>query len=78
MGSIVLRAIKLQSELHDLPLAELQIYSPLIESDIFDALSLDSTLNTKRQLGGTAPERVAEALTSARQLMPKRLISKGN
>jgi argininosuccinate lyase len=65
-GRIVLRAIALKLELDELSLAELRAFSPLIEPDIYIALSVEQTLATKAQTGGTAPARVAEALAAAR------------
>jgi len=53
-------------ELNDLPLNDLRSFSDLIEQDVFAFLSLAQTLATKAQTGGTAPERVAEELVSAR------------
>jgi argininosuccinate lyase len=66
VGRIVLHAIKRGAELHELPLEELHALSPLIEADVYDALSLEQTLATKSQTGGTSPARVAEALAAAR------------
>ena len=53
-------------ELHELPLGELRAVSPLIGADVYEALTLDATLASKSQAGGTSPERVAEALSAAR------------
>lgn len=66
-GKIVLRAISLGKELNELPLGEMQKFSTEIETDVFEALSLDKTLASKNQIGGTAPERVYEALERARR-----------
>jgi argininosuccinate lyase len=66
VGRIVVRAIERGVELQDLTLDELSSASPLIAVDVFEALSLDSTLKTKSQIGGTAPSRVGEALVEAR------------
>lgn len=66
-GKIVLRAIELGKELDKLPLAELQSFSTLFAEDVHIALSLSQTLNSKSQVGGTAPEVVASALASARK-----------
>ncbi|MDT5062388.1 MAG: argininosuccinate lyase [Acidobacteriota bacterium] len=66
VGRLVLRAIELGVELQDLALNEMRSFSSLIEMDVYDALSLAQTLSTKSQAGGTSPERVAEALSSAR------------
>lgn len=66
VGCMVMQAIERNVELNDLSLDDLKSFSPLIEPDIFEALSLDRTLATKSQAGGTSPERVAEELISAR------------
>ncbi|HEV2707222.1 MAG TPA: argininosuccinate lyase [Pyrinomonadaceae bacterium] len=66
VGRMVLKAIEKGLELQELDLEELREFSPLVEEDVYDALSLEQTLATKRQTGGTAPERVAEALAAAR------------
>jgi len=66
VGRLVIHAIELGVELQDLPLDELRSFSPLIEGDVFDALSLDHTLATKSQIGGTSPASVAQALADAR------------
>jgi len=66
-GRIVLAAIEMGRELHEMPIAKLSEISQDIGQDVFEALSLETTLNTKGQAGGTAPERVAEALKAARE-----------
>jgi argininosuccinate lyase len=66
VGRAVMLAIDRGVELNDLPLNDLKAFSVLIEQDVFAALSLARTLATKAQSGGTAPERVAEELVSAR------------
>jgi argininosuccinate lyase len=66
VGRIVLHAIQRGAELHELPLEELNALSPLIEADVYAALSLERTLATKSQTGGTSPARVAEAIAAAR------------
>ncbi len=66
VGRIVLLAIEHDVELQALSLEQLRSFSSLIEEDVFEALSLESTLATKAQPGGTSPARVAEALAAAR------------
>ncbi|HVG37645.1 MAG TPA: argininosuccinate lyase [Pyrinomonadaceae bacterium] len=66
VGRVVLRAIERGVELHELPLDEIREFSPLAEDDVYQALSLDATLRSKTQIGGTSPERVREALAAAR------------
>ena len=65
VGKIVMRAIDLKVELQELSLDEFQKFSSLIEPDVYDALSLESTLNSKSQIGGTARQSVESALEEA-------------
>jgi len=67
VGRIVMQAIDMRRELNNLSLDELKSFSPLIEDDVFGALSLEATLATKAQIGGTAPDRVREALREAKE-----------
>jgi len=66
VGRIVIHAIELKIELNDLSLDDLKSFSPLIEQDVFACLSLERTLATKSQTGGTAQKRVAAALAAAK------------
>ncbi|HEV7747537.1 MAG TPA: argininosuccinate lyase [Pyrinomonadaceae bacterium] len=67
VGRIVLKAMAHEVELGDLPLDELRSFSAAIGDDVFDSLTLEKTLGSKSIAGGTAPERVAEALATARR-----------
>jgi len=69
VGRIVVHAIERECELSELTFDDLKSYSPLIERDVMDSLSLERTLATKSQPGGTAPERVAEELIAARSAL---------
>ena len=69
VGKIVVRAIEKERELGELSLAELRSFSDEIESDVFESLTLEQTLGSKSLAGGTAPDRVAEALKTARELL---------
>src|SRR5438067_6662212 len=69
VGRIVRRAIERGCELDELPLIEFKSFSPLVEDDVFKTLSLNQTLATKSRIGGTARERVAEALIVARETL---------
>lgn len=66
VGRIVMSAIDLKKELGELSLDELREFSALIESDVYEALSLERTLSSKSQTGGTARETVAAAIAVAR------------
>jgi argininosuccinate lyase len=71
VGRIVMVAIERGVELQELSLEDLRLIAPAIDIDIdiVAALSLAKTLETKAQMGGTSPARVAEALTAARQVL---------
>jgi argininosuccinate lyase len=66
VGRMVLYALGKGLELHELEIEELRQFSSLVGEDIYEALSLERTLATKAQVGGTAPARVGEALAAAR------------
>lgn len=67
VGKSVLYGISVGKELNELSLEEIRKFSDEIDKDVFDALSLDQTLASKNQIGGTSPERVFEALEDAKQ-----------
>jgi argininosuccinate lyase len=54
-------------ELQDLSLAELREFSPRFDQDIFAALTVQSVLAAHDVPGGTAPERVKQAIYKARE-----------
>lgn len=64
---IVLFALSKNKELGELTLNEMRKFSEVIERDVFENLSLEQTLSSKNQIGGTSPERVFEALELARE-----------
>ncbi len=66
VGRMVLYGLSKGLELHELELEELLEFSTLVSEDVYEALSLEQTLATKAQTGGTSPARVREALTAAR------------
>jgi argininosuccinate lyase len=66
IGRIVVYAIEQDRELNELTLLECQQFSPLFQEDLFQAISLESSLAGKRQIGGTAPEQVRLELKQAK------------
>jgi argininosuccinate lyase len=48
-------------DLSDLSLEALKAYSPSIETDVFEVLTLEGSVNARSHVGGTAPVRVREA-----------------
>ncbi len=67
VGRVVIRAIELKTQIEEMSIEELKRFSATIEADVYDALSLERTLNSKSQIGGTARAVVNEALVKARR-----------
>ena len=66
VGRIVVHAIDRGVELNQLSIDDLRGFSPLIEEDIFPAISLAQSLSGKAAIGGTSPDRVAQELARAK------------
>ena len=56
----------LRCDIGDLSLEQLRQFSPLIEQDVFEVLTLEGSLNARNHIGGTAPAQVRAAITRAR------------
>ena len=69
VGKAVSQCISQGKELTDMSLEDLKAFSSLIDEDIFEVLSIEGSVGTRRCPGGTAPERVAEALAKAEKKM---------
>ncbi|QQX80102.1 argininosuccinate lyase [Shewanella sp. KX20019] len=63
VGEAVVTAIAKQTPLEDLPLAELQGFSDIIEADVYECLTIESCLAKREALGGTSLVQVKSALT---------------
>ena len=69
VGRVVVRAIELGIDLNELPMDELNSFGNLFEADVYEALSIERTLATKAQTGGTSREQVERALKNARRML---------
>jgi argininosuccinate lyase len=67
VGRVVSYAIESNKSLEELSLEEYNGFSNLFQDDLYEALTLESSLANKPALGGTSPDRVSEALIRARQ-----------
>lgn len=56
-------------DLADLPLDELQAFSPLLGQDVRAVLTLEGSLSSRNHVGGTAPDQVKAAVARARGKM---------
>ena len=67
VGSAVAFGVKQQRDLAEMSLDELQTFSPQIEADVFEVLTLEGSVAARNHIGGTAPEQVRTAITEARE-----------
>ena len=65
VGRTVAYGLSVGKELVEMTLAELRQFSPLIEEDVFQVLSVEGSVNSRVSIGGTAGSRVAAALAQA-------------
>lgn len=64
VGEVVLAAIDKGVPLEGLTLAQLQTFSDQIEQDVYQHLSIESTLDKREALGGTSRAQVEKALAA--------------
>ena len=67
VGAAVKAAETQGKDLADLTLAELQAFSPLVQSDVATCLTIEGSLAARNHIGGTAPAQVRAAIARARQ-----------
>ncbi len=67
VGRAVRAAVETGRELSELTLDELRAFSPVIEDDVFEVLTLDGSVAARSHPGGTAPGQVRAAITRARE-----------
>jgi len=71
VGSAVVYAIENKKELNELNLTELQSFSSLISSDIFDVLDPKEMIDRRTSFGGTATANVTDAISAAEAALEK-------
>jgi argininosuccinate lyase len=71
VGKLVLDAEKQGRTLQQLSLADLQAVSGLFDEDALAAVNIESVVARRTSEGGTAPTRVAEQLSLAREQLAK-------
>ncbi len=69
VGKAVHYAIEQQKDLSELTLTELQQFSEVIEEDVFAVLSLEGSVAARDHVGGTAPNRVLQAIQLGRDTL---------
>ena len=66
-GRLVKLAEEQNCDLADLSIADMRAVEPNITESVYSALRLEDTVLSRTSLGGTAPERVLEAVRAARE-----------
>jgi argininosuccinate lyase len=66
-GALVARAEALQCDLAELPIAEMRRVEKRITPAIFDVLTVERSVASRKSFGGTAPANVARAAATARR-----------
>jgi argininosuccinate lyase len=69
VGRAVRRAEEAGLGLSELTLEELAAFSPVVEKDVFEVLTIEGSLAARKHPGGTAPDRVRAAVLRARELL---------
>ena len=67
VGRAVRSAMQTGRDLSEMTLEELRAFSPAVESDVFEVLTLEGSVAARDHVGGTAPARVRAALARARE-----------
>ena len=75
-GTLVAYCIDHDKTLEMLSLQEYQSMHPSFESDVFDAISLDTCVKGRNVLGGPAPEMVKQQIAEARKQLEYEMTSK--
>ncbi len=66
VGKAVAYGIKSNKDLSEFTLDEFQEFNTSIESDVFDEISLEGSINSRNHLGGTSPKQILNAIKVGR------------
>ncbi len=72
VGRSVAYGLEHELELSCMPLAKLQEFSPQIQADVYEVLSVEGSVTSRAHVGGTAPESVKAAAGRARDRLKNR------
>jgi len=67
VGRAVLRATELGCGLGEMPFGEYRLFSPLIGQDVYDALSVETSVGRRTSYGGTAPANLKKRLRTLKK-----------
>jgi len=69
VGQLVARCLDAGKDLQDLSLAEMRDVSARIDEDVYEALALQTVVNTRNSYGGTGKAQVEKQLERLKQLL---------
>ncbi|MCE8005001.1 argininosuccinate lyase [Billgrantia ethanolica] len=69
VGQSVAFGIREKRDLSEMSLDELRQFSDVIESDVFEVLTLEGSVAARNHIGGTAPDQVRAAASRAREAL---------
>jgi argininosuccinate lyase len=69
VGKSVAFGIQQGRDLSALTLDELRAFSPMIDADVYQVLSLEGSVNARNHIGGTAPAQVRAAIERAKKVL---------
>lgn len=69
VGQSVAFGIREKKDLSEMSLEELRQFSDVIESDVFEVLTLEGSVAARNHIGGTAPDQVRAAASRAREAL---------
>jgi argininosuccinate lyase len=67
VGKAVAHGVATGTDLSEMDLDELRVFSDMIAEDVFSVLTLEGSVAARNHIGGTAPEQVRKAVAEARQ-----------
>ncbi len=67
VGKAVAFGVETEKDLSEMSLEELQVFSDIIQQDVFDVLTLEGSVAARNHIGGTAPEQVLKAVVDGRE-----------
>lgn len=74
VGKAVGYGVKEGKDLSEMTLEELQLFGSMIQSDVFDVLTLEGSVAARDHMGGTAPVQVLKAVERAKAELNDRLV----
>jgi argininosuccinate lyase len=69
VGKCVRYCIEQEKWLMDLSLEEFKQFSPLFDTDILEAIKIETCVNARNSLGGTSSSQVGQSIVNAKNIL---------